>query len=193
MAFSPPTLETKRLRLRRFHQSDADAIYNLQSNERVMRYWNAPPWTERGRADAFIEDCRKMEADGSGIRFAVETLDRCSFLGSCAMFNWNPVYKSLGIGYCLNEAAWGKGYATEAVRALLQWAYTTLDLNRVEAELDTRNAASAKVLEKLGFMREGMRREDCIVSGEVSDSWIYGLLRKEWRSDPAAAKVVSTA
>ena len=72
------------------------------------------------------------------------------------------------------------GDATEATRAMLQWAFDTLDLNRVDADLETRNGASAKVLEKLGFQREGLKREDCIVSGEVSDSWIYGLLRRDW-------------
>ncbi|WP_258060242.1 MULTISPECIES: GNAT family N-acetyltransferase [unclassified Arthrobacter] len=56
----------------------------------------------------------------------------------------------------------------------------TLDLNRVQGETDTRNIASARVLEKLGFLREGELREDCIVNGEVSDSWIYGLLRRDW-------------
>ena len=99
--------------------------------------------------------------------------------------------RSIGIGYCFDEPVWGKGYATEAVRAMLQWAYGALDLNRVEAELDTRNAESARVLEKLGFEREGLRREDCIVSGEVSDSWIYGLLRRDWKADPGAVLVTS--
>jgi RimJ/RimL family protein N-acetyltransferase len=64
---------------------------------------------------------------------------------------------------------------------LLQWAFDTLDLNRVQAETDTRNAASARVLEKLGFVREGTLREDCVVNGEVSDSWVYGLLRRQWQ------------
>jgi len=50
----------------------------------------------------------------------------------------------------------------------------------VQAEADTRNAASARVLEKLGFVLEGTLREDCVVNGEVSDSWVYGLLRREW-------------
>jgi RimJ/RimL family protein N-acetyltransferase len=85
------------------------------------------------------------------------------------------------LGYCYGERAWGRGYATEAARALLQWAFATLDLNRVQAETDTRNAASARVLEKLGFVREGMLREDCVVDGDVSDSWVYGLIRREWR------------
>lgn len=84
-------------------------------------------------------------------------------------------------GYCFDVAAWGHGYATEATCELLRWAFDAMDLNRVQAETDTRNAASARVLEKLGFVREGTLREDCIVNGEVSDSWVYGLIRREWR------------
>ena len=88
------------------------------------------------------------------------------------------------MGYCFDDAAWGHGYATEAARALLHWAFATLDLNRVQAEADTRNAASARVLDKLGFVREGTLREDCVVNGEVSDSWVYGLLKRDWQ-DPS--------
>ena len=95
---------------------------------------------------------------------------------------WNPDYRSASLGYCLSDAAWGHGYATEAARSVLHWAFDTLDLNRVQAETDTRNAASARVLEKLGFVREGTLREDCVVDGEVSDSWVYGLLRREWEA-----------
>ena len=72
---------------------------------------------------------------------------------------------------------------------MLQWAFDTLDLNRVQAETDTRNAASARVLEKLGFVREGTLREDCVVNGDVSDSWVYGLIRREWR--PSSGPVQS--
>lgn len=93
----------------------------------------------------------------------------------------------------LRRASWGQGYATEAAEALLSWAFDALDLNRVQGETDTRNLGSARVLEKLAFTREGTLREDCIVDGEVSDTWVYGLLRREWlgRSvDPAGAGVV---
>ena len=70
--------------------------------------------------------------------------------------------------------------ATEATRALLEWAFATLDLNRVQARVDTRNLASVRVLEKLNFEHEGTPREDCVVNGEVSDSWVYGLLRRDF-------------
>jgi RimJ/RimL family protein N-acetyltransferase len=188
MSLSTPSFKTARLLLRPFAERDAEAIYSLQSNVRVLRYWDSTPWTEHVRADAFIAECRKMEEDGSGARFAIETRANRVIVGWCSMFRWNPIYRSLGIGYCFDEPAWGKGYTTEAVHAMLEWAYGALDLNGVEAELDTRNAASARVLENLGFEREGLKREDCIVSGKVSDTWIYGLLRRDWEVDEAARR-----
>src|SRR6478735_5043576 len=146
MSLPTPTLHTARLRLRPVTSADADALFALHSNAYVLRYWDAPPWSERARAERFITACRQMAEEGSA-----------------------------SMGYCLGAAAWGHGYATEAARALLQWAFDTLDLNRVQAETDTRNVASARVLEKLGFVREGTLREDCVVNGEVSDSWVFGL------------------
>lgn len=185
MPLPTPTLRTARLLLRPFTPADADAIFALQSNPQVLRYWDSPPWSERARAERFIAKCQQMEQDGSGARLAIERRADGAFIGWCVLFEWNPGYRSAGMGYCLDDAAWGQGFATEAAGALLQWAFDTLDLNRVQAETDTRNTASARVLEKLGFVREGTLREDCVVNGEVSDSWVYGLLRREWKP-PAA-------
>lgn len=181
MPLPTPTLDTPRLRLRPFEDADAGDLFALHSSAYVLRYWDAPPWKERARAEGFIAACRQMAEEGSGARLAVERARDGVFIGWCSLRQWDPVYRSASLGYCFDDAVWGHGYATEASRALLTWAFETLDLNRVEAETDTRNLASARVLEKLGFMREGTLRENCIVSGEVSDSWIYGLIRREWR------------
>jgi RimJ/RimL family protein N-acetyltransferase len=181
MALPTPTLHTARLRLRPFDDADANDLFALHSSAYVLRYWDAPPWTERVRAEGFITACRQMADEGTGARLAVDRVSDGAFIGWCSLNRWNPDYRSASLGYCFDDAAWGHGFATEAARALLRWAFDTLDLNRVQAETDTRNVASARVLEKLGFMREGTLREDCVVNGEVSDSWIYGLIRREWR------------
>jgi len=179
MSFSTPTLRTDRLRLRPFSNSDANALFALHSNAFVLRYWDAPPWSEPLRAEQFIESSRQLAESGTGARLAVESVADEVFIGWCSLTRWNPDYRSASMGYCFDDAAWGHGYATEAARALLGWAFDTLEINRVQAETDTRNAASARVLEKLGFVREGTLREDCVVNGEVSDSWVYGLIKRE--------------
>jgi ribosomal-protein-alanine N-acetyltransferase len=189
MPLSTPTLHTVRLLLRPFKDSDANALFALHSNAYVLRYWDAPPWNEPVRAERFITACRQIAEAGTGTRLAVDRVSDGAFIGWCSLTRWNRDYRSASMGYCFDDAAWGHGYATEAAWALLQWAFDTLEMNRVQAETDTRNAASARVLEKLGFVREGTLREDCVVSGEVSDSWVYGLIRREWQSssepDPA--------
>lgn len=180
MVLPTPTLRTSRLLLRPFTDADTDAIFALHSNARVLRYWDSPPWSERSRADRFIAACRQIEQEGTGARVAIERAFDHAFIGWCCLVEWNSDYRSAALGYCLAEPAWGRGFATEAADALLQWAFATLDLNRVQSDVDTRNAASARVLQKLGFVLEGIRREDCIVNGDVSDSCVYGLLRREW-------------
>jgi [ribosomal protein S5]-alanine N-acetyltransferase len=187
MSLPTPTLNTARLRLRPLDDADANDLFALHSSAYVLRYWDAPPWTERVRSERFIAACRQMAVEGTGARLAVDRVSDGTFIGWCGLVQWNPDYRSAALGYCFDAAAWGQGYATEAARVLLRWAFDTLDLNRVQAETDTRNTASARVLEKLGFVREGTLREDCIVNGEVSDSWVFGLIRRDW---PASSEPV---
>ncbi|MDT0612250.1 GNAT family N-acetyltransferase [Streptomyces lancefieldiae] len=181
MTLATPILHTARLRLRPFTDADAGPLYALHSSAHVLRYWDSAPWTERARAEHFIAVCRKLADEGTGARVAIDRASDGAFVGWCALVEWDPNYRSASLGYVLDDAMWGHGYATEAAHALLQWAFDTLDLNRVQAETDTRNVASARVLEKIGFVREGTLREQCIVNGEVSDTWVFGLIRREWR------------
>jgi len=163
MSLPTPTLQTARLRLRPVTDADADALFALHSNAYVLRSGDAPPWSERVRAQRFIATCRQMADEGTGARLAIDRLSDGAFIGWCSLTRWNPDYRSASLGYCLGDAAWGHGYATEAAR---------------------------RVLEKIGFAREGTLREDCVVNGEVSDSWVFGLIRREWRlpSGPVPAR-----
>nr|WSW65036.1 GNAT family N-acetyltransferase [Streptomyces sp. NBC_00995] len=187
MTLTTPVLHTARLRLRPFTGADADALYALHSSAHVMRYWDSPPWHERARAERFVSVCRKIADEGTGARVAIDRDSDGAFVGWCGLTGYNPDYRSASLGYVLDEAMWGQGYATEAALALVGWAFDALDLNRVQAETDTRNVESARVLEKIGFVREGTLREDCVVNGEVSDSWVFGLIRRDWQ--PSAGPV----
>jgi RimJ/RimL family protein N-acetyltransferase len=181
MSLATPTVETERLRLRPFTDEDKDALFALHSDAAVLRYWDSPPWTDPERAGQFVDVCRRLADEGTGARVVIELASDGAFLGWCGLSRWEPDFRSAALTYILTRSAWGQGYATEAAHALLRWAFDTLDLNRVQAEADTRNVASRRVLEKLGFVHEGTLREDCVVDGDVSDTHVFGLLRREWQ------------
>jgi RimJ/RimL family protein N-acetyltransferase len=181
----PPTIATSRLRLRPFVEGDADAVTALMSDAHVLRFWDAPPWREPGRAERFLAVCGEMAERGTGARVAVDRATDGAFLGWCGVSGYSSQHRSASLGFVYAAHAWGQGYATEAAAALVGWAFGTLDLHRVQAEADTRNVACRRVLEKLGFTLEGTLREDCVVDGVVSDSWVFGLLRHEWDGLPA--------
>lgn len=186
MAIALPTLTTDRLRLRPFTMADTESIFEIFSSMAVVRYWDSPAWTDKAQAHNFIEKSLQIERNQSGFRMAVDDIASDRLIGQCSIFAWNRDYKTAKLGYCFCESFWGQGIATEAVTAVLAWAFDHLDINRVQAETDTRNDASGRVLLKQGFVHEGTLREDCIVSGEVSNTHVYGLLRRERLSTASA-------
>jgi RimJ/RimL family protein N-acetyltransferase len=106
--------------------------------------------------------------------------DQGELVGTCTLFGLVPSSRRAEVGFALAKPAWRQGYMSEALRALLDHAFTVLDLNRVEADTDPRNLPSVRLLERLGFVREGLLRERWIVAGEASDAALYGLLRRDW-------------
>ncbi len=179
--FDGLTLATPRLVLRPLRDGDAQALFAVFGDARVMRYWSTPPWTSAEQASAFIERSAADNTSGHSLRLGLEQLSDGRLIGQCTLFDIDSGNRRTEIGYCMAAAAWGHGLMHEALQALLQHGFDALDLNRVEADIDPRNSASARSLERLGFRHEGLLRERWIVAGEVSDSGMYGLLRSEWR------------
>lgn len=178
MPLTTPTLHTARLVLRPVREDDVDALFALMSDAELLRYWDSPPWTERAQAERFVTNSAMVAREDRGVRVVVDD-GAGRFLGWCLLAEWNPQFRTAELGFCFTREAWGHGYATEAAGALLDWGFEAMDLNRVDGQVDTRNPPSARVLERLGFLHEGTKREDCIVEGVVSDTWIYGLLRRD--------------
>lgn len=181
-AFTDVTLHTPRLLLRPLAPADSDALFAMRSDPRVQRYGSHAPWTERAIAVAYIERNVQAMAEGAHAQFAIERREDGRVVGTCTLYRLDAQSRRADCGYVLLPAEWGKGYATEAMSALLDWGFEALALHRVEADIDPRNTASAKLLERLGFAREGHLRERWIVEGEISDSWLYGLLAREWQA-----------
>jgi len=180
--FSDTVLKTERLVLRPVAPADADALFAMRSDPEVQRYGSHGPWTERQTAVDYITRMTAYLEAGDPPQFAIERQADHAVVGTCTLFHLDTQSRRAECGYVLRRSEWGRGYAVEAMTAVLDWGFDTLGLHRVEADLDPRNAPSARLLERLGFQREGHLRERWIVDGEITDSWIYGLLASEWRA-----------
>lgn len=169
-----------RVRLRRLDEPDVAPLFTLYSDPAATRYLARAPMTERKHAEEMLAKIKAGYADGTSLQLAIERHSDGAFLGVCLLFNVVERSRRAEIGYILAPEHWSKGYMAEALPALVDHAFGTLALNRLEADVDARNTASARVLARLGFRREGLLRERWIVHGEATDSAIYGLLRKDW-------------
>jgi RimJ/RimL family protein N-acetyltransferase len=127
-----------------------------------------------------IADTLAAYESGDGVRLAVVLTKTGEMVGQVNLHHMFHSNRRCEVGYALAQAHWGKGYVTEALIAAFDYAFGTLNLNRIEADIDPRNDASEKVLSRLGFEGEGYMRERWIVHGEVCDTAYYGLLKSDW-------------
>lgn len=177
----PPVLESDRVRLRPLRASDAADVFALYSDPDVCRYWSFAPWTGVAQAEAWLAERMPMRPP-SVYGWALTEAGEDRFIGTTALFSLSGPNLRAELGYSLLPARQGRGLACEAVRLALAHAFGPLGLERIEADVDPRNGPSWRLLEKLGFKREGLLRNRWRVGGEFADSWMYGLLKSEYRS-----------
>jgi len=179
-----PTINTRRLSLRSISAADVDDFFVIYSNPEVMRYWSTPALANRDAASNLIskiqEDFKRHEL----LKWAMTLRADDKLIGSISLFHPDFTHRRAEIGYALGRAHWGNGYMQEALEAVLNYAFAVLNFHRIEADVDPRNAASVRTLERLGFQREGYLRERWQVNGEIQDAFFYGLLRPDWESRP---------
>lgn len=179
-AFDQLVLRTERLILRPLRRGDEEALFAIYSDPAVMRYWNTPPWSTLAQAESSIgEDLAALPA-GHYLRLGIQEAEADAIVGTCTLFAFHEPSRRAELGYALAPAAHGRGYMSEALSSLLEFAFGTLGLNRIEADIDPGNEASARTLARLGFVQEGYFRERWIVAGQISHSAMYGLLRADW-------------
>jgi RimJ/RimL family protein N-acetyltransferase len=180
-----PTLETPRLRLRWLTEADVPALFELFSSPEVTRYWSWSAYTEVAQAEKLLRDIHASFAERSLFQWGFARREDDRVVGTCTLSDLSGTHRRASLGYALNPAHWGQGYAREAVSRVVEFGFSALELHRMEADVDPRNAGSIKVLEGLGFQREGYQRERYFLNGEVQDAVLYGLLRREWaRAEP---------
>lgn len=184
MIFPPvfPTLTTERLVLREVVDRDAEAVFELESDPIAMRFWSRPPMRDIGEALASVERAKTFFPERVGLRWSISRPADDRMLGHVSLFNFSEQSGRADIGYGLARRHWGQGFMHEALIAVVDHAFGPMDLRRLEADIDPRNLASLRALERLGFAREGLLRERWQVGDEISDSALMGLLARDWRA-----------
>lgn len=180
--FPPIRLSTPRLELRMLAEADIPVLFSFYSHPEVMRYWSAPPMTGLEQAQQKFREIQSGYQSGAALQLGIQRLSDQALIGACTLLHFHWPSRRAEIGYLLGRPYWRQGYIQEALHALITYAFQDLDLNRLEADIDPRNTASARTLERLGFQKEGRLRQRWIVNGEVQDTDFYGLLRSEWLS-----------
>ncbi|MGR4894218.1 GNAT family N-acetyltransferase [Stenotrophomonas sp. LARHCG68] len=176
-----PELQSSRLRLREVRQDDAAALYDIHSDPVVMRYWSYPAWTELAQAEQKVADILSQRREQEILIWAIADKASDQLIGTAVAFALNRDQGRAEIGYSLRRDRQGQGLAVEAMRLIVPYLFDVLELRRLEADIDPRNAASCWLVEKLGFVREGVLRERWHVNGEITDTALYGLLERDFR------------
>lgn len=168
--------------MRRLQDSDAPALFRMFSDPETMRYWSRPPFTQPEEAQELVTRAGLAAKEGRSLVLGLEW--NGEMIGTCVLHTFEHQCRRAEIGYRMGRDYWKKGLMTEALTALIDFAFDELNLIRLEADTDPRNAASIRLLERLGFVQEGFLRRRWIVADEVSDAAFFGLLVEDWRSRP---------
>ena len=174
-------LQTKRLTIRDFEVADWEAVHSYGSECEVVQYLPFGPNSEEDTKN-FVQKVIAFQRDEPRQDFHLAAILKAEkqLIGGCRIAVLDQLNRGGSIGYCFNRHFWGKGYATEAARALLDFGFEQLDLHRIFATCSSENIASARVLEKIGMRQEGYIREHEWIKGKWRDSLIYAILEHEW-------------
>jgi RimJ/RimL family protein N-acetyltransferase len=175
-------MHTERLTLRPFEEGDLQALYAMQSDDEVVRYLYHDV---RSLDEVRSSLARKMAGvsvatEGDGVTAAVALRDTGELVADISLWLLSEGHAQGEVGFVVHPAHQRKGYATEATRPMLDFAFSTMGLHRVCGRLEARNIASARVFEKLGMRREAHLVENEWVKGEWQSELVYAMLAREW-------------
>ncbi len=178
--FTPfPVLNTERLTLRPVSLDDAKELFFLRSDESVMKYIDRPRAKTAEDIFLFVEKVNNNLANNDGILWGITIKDDPTLIGSIGFHYLMKENYRAEIGYVMHPSQHGKGIMQEAARAVLDHGFNIMGLHSVEAHINPENAASAKMLERIGFVREAYFKENYFWDGRFLDSVVYSLIKQD--------------
>lgn len=168
-----PIIETPRLRLRELEPDDATAVFEMFGDPEVTRFYDVTTMTDLAQAQSLAERLRRRFHDRTGIRWAIERKDDNIVVGTCGYPAIVASADRGSIGYELARRAWGNGFATEAVAAIVELGHRAMKLHRIDALVVTGNDGSAAVLRKCGFSKEAVLSDYGLFHGRYLDMEMF--------------------
>lgn len=179
-------LRTERLVIRHAHVGDLESLLAIYADPHVARYLLEEPWTV-GAAELEMDKRVRRTGLRTGDHALALVIEREGrVVGDIALWATDSTLRKVEIGWVIAPQFAGRGIATEAARGLIDAAVPAYSLHRIEAQLDGRNIASARVCEKLGMVREAWLRQNWWSKGEWTDTVIFGLLAEDLQQEEGA-------
>lgn len=175
-----PELATPRFILRELEPRDARALYTILSTEEVMRYYGSDPLLAVYEAKNVIAYFKDQFQQGKAIRWAICDRLTNELVGTIGFHNWTPQYYRAEIGFEVSPHYWRQGVAFEAATAVIQHGFEEFKFHRISALVAPGNEGSNRLVQKLGFMEEGLLHDYAYSHGRFMDLTMYRLLKTEW-------------
>lgn len=172
-----PVLETDRLILRLLENKDSKDIFSIFSSENVTKYYGMFPMKELSEAEQLILKFKNSFLEEKSIRWGIEIKQSKQIIGTCGFHNWNKRHFRAEIGYELGEQFWKKGYAKEAVLAIIDYGFKNMELARIEAVTYPENTASKNMLNTLGFEYEGLLKKYAYFRNKHQDLNMFSICK----------------
>jgi ribosomal-protein-alanine N-acetyltransferase len=177
-----PIIETPRLLLNKLTKLDRAPLFAIFSDPKIIEHYDVERFKSIDEAERLIAYFDARFDSNTGIRWAIRHKLSGEFLGTCGFTNWNEFDHSAVVGYELSKDYWGKGYATEAVGAIISFIFAEsfhFYVHRVEALILPSNKPSETLVKGLGFRLEGTLRGKCYWNNDFHDMNMFGILRNE--------------
>jgi len=178
-----PTLRTERLVLRPFDPQDAATVQRLAGAREIAATLNIPHPYEDGVAEEWIAGHRGRFAQGRGLTLAITLAGDGQLIGAVSLMSLSKEHRHGEMGYWIGVAWWGRGYCTEATRAIAGFGFERMDMDRIHAHHFASNPASGRVMQKLGMTHEGTLRRHVHRWDKIEDMECYGILKSEWPTE----------
>jgi ribosomal-protein-alanine N-acetyltransferase len=163
------------------HPADASALFKILADDEVAEFYDDDSFNNISQASDQIKAWENGFINRSCIRWGITRKNEGDIIGSCGYYGFHTWNRRASIGYELARIYWRQGIMTEALSAMINFGFGEMELNRIEALVMPENTASIKMLEKLGFRKEGLLEEyEQWGSKGFVDLCMFGLLRKAW-------------